>query len=145
MILNQELLLSDKQAITASAPSTNVIDLGQQGTPYKDAAALRYDFGVGEEIPLMMEINQSFASAEANNTLTIALQLDSETSFTPDESIDLGTYAKALLVAGFKFPITRLPRRVNLRYLRLNYTVGGTGNFSAGQITAQLGHPMQNN
>lgn len=145
MILNNETILSDQQAITASAASTNVFDFGQQGTPHGDAAALSYDFGIGEPIPIIMEVNAAFDSAAGDSTLTIAFQLDSTTTFTPDETIDLGTFTEAQLVAGFKFPIRYLPRRVNLRYGRFYYTVAGTGNFTAGKITAQLGHHPQEN
>ena len=60
MIFSAQQLFSDDQAITASADSTNVIDLGVAGTPYGAAAALNRDIGDGAGIPILVQITEAF-------------------------------------------------------------------------------------
>lgn len=138
MILSAQQLFSDDQAITASAASTNYIDLGAAGTPYGAAAAMSRDIGKGNKIPLLVQVTTAFDSSADDGTLTIAIQLDSTTTFTPDATIDLGTFAEADLVAGFQIPFEVVPKDVDMRYARLYYTVAGSGNFTAGAITAGI-------
>lgn len=145
MILNAETLLSDDQAITATAASTNSIDLQAQGIPYGDAAALSYDRGVGEPLPLLFQVTEAFDSAANDGTLTVSVELDSTTTFTPDKTIDLGTFAEADLTTGFILPFNKLPKGLLLQYMRFKYTVAGTGNFTAGKITAGIVHSIQEN
>ncbi len=145
MIIDNQGLFSDDQAITATADSTNSIDLGAQGTPYGDAAALTMDKGKVVPIPCLIQVTEDFDSAADDGTLTIAVELDSTTTFTPDKTIDLGTFAEADLVAGFKVPFSILPEGLDLRYVQLSYTVAGSGNFTAGKITAGVVAAVQNN
>lgn len=132
MIFDASLLLSDQQAITASAASTNVIDLGTTGTPFGSGVALTRDIGRGEEVDLSISVVQSFA------TLT-SLQVAVQTS--PDNSTWTTKYSGrvvplAELVAGFqfKFPCC-FDEGTDERYVRLYYTVAGS-NATAGKITA---------
>lgn len=143
MIFDKTNLFSDKQAITASAASTNVIDLGATGTVYGATGAMTRDIGPGKKIPLLVQVTETFDTAAEDGTLTIAIQLDSTESFTPDKSIALGTFTEAQLVAGFQIPFEVVPNGVNLRYARLYYTVGGAGNFTAGKITAGITMAVQ--
>ena len=139
MILDRQTLFSDAQAITATAGSTNTIDLGPIATGQSR------DIGKGKPIPLLVQVVTAFDSAANDGTLTIALELDSTETFTPDKSIDLGTFAEADLVAGWNLPIQVIPDGVNYRYMRLKYTVAGTGNFTAGKITAGVTMGRQTN
>lgn len=134
MILDNQTLLSNAQAITVTAASTNVIDLGPI------SSGVTRDIGKGEKIALLVQVVETFDTVAEDGTLTIALQLDSTDTFTPDKSIALGTYAEADLVAGFKIPFDYIPVGVNYRYMRLNYTVGGAGAFTTGKITAGVVH-----
>jgi hypothetical protein len=148
MILSNELLFSDAQDIVTTSTktaSTNVIDLGLQGTPHGDAAALTYDFGFGHSIPLLLMVNETFDAGTNDHTVTIAFEQDSTTTFTPDVTVDLGTFAEATLVAGYTFPLIFVPTKTTLRYCRIAYTVAGTGNFTAGQITAAIVPSLQQN
>lgn len=95
------------------------------------------DIGKGNKIPLLVQVTTAFDSSADDGTLTIAIQLDSTTTFTPDATIDLGTFAEADLVAGFQIPFEVVPN-VDMRYARLYYTVAGSGNFTAGAITAGI-------
>ncbi|NJL06814.1 MAG: hypothetical protein HC900_00055 [Methylacidiphilales bacterium] len=140
MIFDRQALFSDAQAITASAASANVYDFGPV-----DSSSQRKDFGKGDPTSLLIQVVETFDSVADDGTLNIALQLDSTTTFTPDKSIDLGTYAQATLVAGYQIPFDKLPRGISLRYARLYYTVAGSGNFTAGKITAGIVHGVQSN
>jgi len=136
MIFDKKLQLSNAQAITASAASTNVIDFGDNGRVYGASADINMDQGKGTPVPLLIQVVETFDTAAEDGTLTIAIQLDSTDTFTPDKSISLGTYTEAELVAGFQIPFDYIPKGVNYQYMRLYYTVGGAGNFTAGKITA---------
>lgn len=132
MIFDITNMFSDAQAITATAGSTNTINNGPIAT------GLTRDIGKGVKIPILIQVVETFDTAAEDGTLTIALELDSTDTFTPDKSIDLGTFTEAELVAGFQLPWDYMPNGVNYQYMRLKYTVGGAGNFTAGKITAGI-------
>lgn len=142
MIFNAEELFSDDQAITATAASTNVLDLGATGTVYGAAAAITRDIGPGEPIPLLIQVTETFATL---TSLDVQIELDSTTTFTPDSTIDVQlAVPAATLVAGYKMPYIYVPNDVNLRYMRLKYTVNGS-NATAGKITAGIVAGVQTN
>lgn len=120
-------LFSDAQTITSSAASTNTIDLG----------AVR-DIGTGEDLYVMVTVDTTMDDTGDNSSLTVALQGDSSTSFTPDGTQDLFTIP-ALSAAGTKFFAKLDPNSAPLqyRYIRLNYTPNN-GDLSAGAFTAAL-------
>lgn len=132
MIFDQTNMFSDAQAVTASAASQNVIALGPI------ASGVKRDIGKGVNTPLLIQVVEDFDSAADDGTLTVALQMDSSETFTPDKSIDLGTFNEADLVAGYQLPIQNVPKQVDLEFIRLFYTVGGSGNFTAGKLTAGI-------
>lgn len=142
MIFSAQQLFSDDQAVTATAISENVIDLGVRGTPYDAAAALNGDKGKGAKVPLLVQVTETFA------TLT-SLTFTIETSANADLSSSTvlyssGAIAAASLVQGYKLPIDVLPNGVTGRYLGIRYTVGGS-NATAGQITAGIVMGVQTN
>lgn len=115
-------------AITASAASTNTLDMGANR-----------DLGVGNDILVYTAIQQTFAAAGAA-TLTIQLQgsQDNSTWVTLGQSDAL---PKANLTAGSKV-VTKIaptpPQGAGpSRYYRLNYVVG-TGPFTAGQLQSDI-------
>lgn len=141
MIFDKTLLFSDQQAITATAASTNSIDLGVMGQVHGAAAALKQDSFKSTRVPLLIQVTEDF------NTLTslkIDIELDSTTTFTPDKTITLGTFLLAELKAGFQVPWTLLPQGVNLRYAQLKYTVTGSAP-TTGKITAGVVAGVQTN
>lgn len=139
MIFDQTTLFSDAQAITATAYSTNIIDLGAM-----DPTQAR-DVGKGKKIPLLVQVVETFDSAADDETLTITLRLDSTETMTPDKTIALGAFPIATLVEGFQIPFDVVPKGVNLRYAALHYAVSGSGNFTAGKITAGIVMGVQTN
>lgn len=126
MILDAQNLFSDAQAITAAAASTNIIDLGSAR-----------NIGVGEPLLIFVTIDTTFADTGSNSTLTVALEGDSTTSFTPDGSQTLFTIP-ALAAAGNKYFARISPEMAgNYRYIRLYFTPNN-GDLSAGAVTAGI-------
>lgn len=121
MLLDKENLFSDAQAITATAVSTNVVDLGTAK-----------DHGPGEVLNLLVQVTENFATL---TSLTVALQTDTVEGFGSVEVVaQTAAIAAAALKAGYEFKLA-IPRQGLKRFLRLNYTVGGS-NATAGKITA---------
>ena len=137
MLMDLQSMFSDKQAITVTAASTNVIDFGAAGTPKHAKAAVTRDIGKGRPIPIMVMVNQTFTDVGSDGTLTIALQVDDDEAFGSATTVLSQTFALATLVAGAKLPPFYVPEGVDERYARLNYTVA-SGPMTAGKITAGL-------
>lgn len=134
MILDKQNLFSDQQAITASAASTNQIDLGANGTPVYGAAALRSDLGISD-VPLLIQVTEAFATL---TSLAVSVQVDNDAAFgSPKTVVSTPAVPVAELKAGYRFPIVWVPRGTDERYVRLSYTVAGT-NATAGKITAGI-------
>lgn len=127
MILDKLLMLSEAQAVTATAASTDVIDLG----PIKGN---RRDIGVGEPLEFWANVNTT-ATAAGAATVNIQLQTSADNS-TWVTLFDSGALALASLTAGKRVLSTKVPAGV-LKYLRANYVVG-TGPLTAGAFTAGI-------
>lgn len=134
MIIDQLALLSDQQAVTASAASANCLDLGAPGVvPYGSIQLKRKLGGAGCPIPLLIQVVQDFATL---TSLTVTVQSDDNSSFSSPKDIISHTAGVADLKAGFIFPIDKLPV-VKEQFVRLYFTVGGS-NATAGKITAGI-------
>lgn len=136
MILDMENMLSWKQAITTTANSTNVVDLG----PNHWAKAS----GSDREIPLFIDINEAFTAADAA-TLNVKIQSSNAEGFgsgvVTHHSLD---FALTDLTTVKRLPLSlALPADV-LRYVRAVYTVG-TGPMTAGQISIGVTASRQTN
>lgn len=124
MIRDANLILSDQQAITASAASTNIIDLGTDR-----------DLGVSD-IDVFVKVDEAF-TASGSATLVIELETDSDPAFgSPNVLYATAAIGKASLVAGYQPFKIKLPQ-VTERYLRGDYTVA-TGPMTAGKLTLCL-------
>lgn len=136
MILDMENMLSWKQAITVTANSTNVIDLG----PNHWANASGRD----REIPLFIDINEAFTAGGAA-TLNVAIQSSNTENFsgTPKVHHSLDFALTDLTTTGRMPQSLALPADV-LRYVRAVYTVG-TGPMTAGQISIGVTASRQTN
>jgi hypothetical protein len=142
MIISNLDLFSDGQAITASAASTNTLDLGDAGRVVGEAADLTYDLGKGSPIGIRIQVTEAFATL---TSLKVAVQTDAADSFgTAATPIESEAIAAADLVAGYVFGIEHFPLRTNERYVRLYYTVAGS-NATAGKITAWVVRGKQTN
>lgn len=135
MIFDQQTLLSDAQAITATAASTNVIDLG----PIK--SGLVRDIGKGKQIPLLIQVVETFNTL---TSLTIALQVDDADTFGSAKTVWSTVVALADLKAGKVVVPEYIPRGTDERFMRLNYTVTGTAP-TLGKITAGVTMGNQSN
>ena len=130
MFLDRQNTVSQAQAITATAVSTDTIDLSQAR-----------DIGVGEELKFSITIDQVFnnlTSLTPQVVISAAANLSSPTVLAALDPIPL-----AQLVAGRK-PIelsilrtTLLAQPIGQRYLGLNYVVAGTAP-TTGQVTAGI-------
>ncbi len=133
MLLDRTGLLSENQAVTATAASTNVIDLGTPGTPYGATSALRRDIGRGEPVPFYVGVTETFNNL---TSLTVAIQTDSTAAFSAPTTVFSQTYTAADLVPGVRhinpdwFPVG-----ANQQFVRMFYTVTGTAP-TTGRITA---------
>lgn len=132
MIFDRTLLFSNAQAVVASAPSTDTVDLLATGTVYGAATALRKDVGKGYSIPLQLQVVEAFNTL---TSLTVSVQCDDNAGFSSPKDVLTVTLPLASLTAGATFPIIAVPPGVNERYVRLYYTVTGTAP-TLGRITA---------
>ncbi len=141
MILNKNLLLSDGQAITATAISENVIAWeGMDMAPYETSAIAR-NLGAGTPIPILIQVIEDFATL---TSLTITLETSAAAALTSSTVLaSTGTIAAASLLAGYRPSFTRfMPDATMLAYFGLRYTVGGS-NATAGKITAAVATEVQ--
>ena len=125
MYIDRQNLFGQDQAVTASAASTDYIDLGSAR-----------DIGNGERPEILVLCTQDVTAAGAA-TVTVALQSDDNSSFsTPINLVLSDAIPKASLVAGAQVLRVAVPYGTE-RYLRLFYTVG-TGPLTAGKFTSGL-------
>lgn len=134
MILDKLLMFSEAQAVTNTAASTDVIDLGP-------IDGNRRDIGVGYPLELFVNVNTTAAAAGAA-TVNIALQTSPDNSAWTTLATS-GDLALSSLTAGKRVFSQKVPQGVQ-RYLRMNYTVG-TGPLTAGAFTAGINLDVDNN
>lgn len=123
MIIDKFLQVSDDQAVTTTAASTDVIDFGQTNP------------NTGNNFPTYMVITVS-EDVDAAGDATVNFQLqDSADNASFDTLEATSAIGKAELVAGKQIVI---PMPVeHRRYVRVNYVVG-TGPLTAGKFSAQV-------
>jgi len=129
MYIDKNLLLSDAQAITADAISTNIIDLGVTGG---------YSLGTGEPMCVVFQVDVDadqttgdedyafqveYATSSAQTTYRVVGRLAFE-SGTPAA----GFLDADLLVAGYVFaiPVPPVSSTVDDKFLGVRYDVAGT-------------------
>jgi hypothetical protein len=143
MIIDSQALFSDDQAVTATAVSSNIIDLGATGTVPGGSTALSRDIGKGTPVEILIQWTVAAVSGGAS-TVTVDLETDDNSSFSSATTLaTTGAIAKATLVAGYQMKIHYMPRGAE-RYIRLNYTVA-TANLTAGAVTAGIVAGVQTN
>lgn len=141
MILSAQQLFSDDQAVTVTAISENVIDLGVAGTPFGAVAALNNDKGKGTKVPVLIQVTEDFATL---TSLTITVEVSAAAGLTSPKVLATETILVADLVAGKQTHMQVLPDGADLRYLGVRYTVTGT-TATAGAITAGISMGNQTN
>lgn len=134
MIFDRQNMFSDAQAITATAPSTDVIDFGAPQTPKHAKNAITRDMGKGRKPDLRIQVVEAFNNL---TSLTVAVQVDDAVGFGTAVTVMDMVIPLADLRAGAVILPEQLPRGINRRYMRLHYTVTGTAP-TLGRITAGL-------
>lgn len=122
MILDEQGLFSNKQAITSSCVSENILDLGKREVSF------------GTPVELFIQIAETF-----NNLTSLNIKVQTSTDEEFSDAIDLIEHTMLLdeLEKGEVSSIKFLPKG-NLGYMRLSYTVVGstptTGKILAGIV-----------
>lgn len=115
MITDAQLMFSEAQALTATAVSTNVIDLR------KDV-----DIGLTRELYVAVVVGVAADFTSANETYTVQLQTDDNVGFASAANIgEVFAFDTAAKRAAGYVALLKVPTE-NEQYLRLNYTLGGT-------------------
>lgn len=129
MILDELNMFSNAQAITATAVSTNSVDLGSTSL----------DLGSGENLYVHLNVDTAFTDSGSDSTVTVTLVTDDNAALSSATAVQtLGTFA-ALSAIGTKI-IARIQPGLTLeRYVGLNFTVAN-GNLTTGAISAYLAH-----
>lgn len=112
MIYEKNLQFSDSQALTATAASSDHLDLSQ-------------DRDIGPGTPLWLVVISRVAPGGTNPTISISIETDDNPSFSSPVALVAGP-----AVAGASFPaggriVMPFPH-TNERYVRAKYTLGGT-------------------
>lgn len=122
MILDQKLLMSDGQAVTVTAASTNVIDTGPNSA----------NLGGGADLVATAQVDTAFATLTSLKA-TLQHSADDNTFTTLVDGVAI---AAASLVAGKKLLECSIPPG-HLRYLRFYFTVAGS-DATAGKVNAHI-------
>lgn len=136
MILNANLILSENQAVTATAISENVIGWPDNGTPPREGGPIDRNLGSGTPIPMLMQVVEDFASL---TSLTITMETSDNADLSSSTVMASSAAIPAAdLVAGYRPAFTRfIPDTEMKKYFGLRYTVSGV-NATAGKITAAV-------
>ncbi len=110
MILDEQGLFSDNQAIVADSVSENILDMGGFGVSF------------GTLIPLFIQITEDFNNLDS---LTIGVQTSTDEEFSSPVLLAEQTIPNDKLKKGEVAAINFLPKG-NLGFVRLNYKITGT-------------------
>jgi len=116
MLLDQQQLLSDAQALTATAVSPNKYDTGMSSSKFGAGKAI----GIG----FFVEVAADFTSA--NETYTFALCSDGDAALGSPTTHESRAILATTLTAGYKFFFALDPYAGCARYIGANYTLAGT-------------------
>lgn len=133
MLIDSQLSFSDAQALTATAASTNVIDLSQDR-----------NIGIGEPISVVLTVDVALAGTSP--TFAVSLQTATDAAFTtPVTLLTMPTLSGAsAMPQGLKLDILYPGGPEMLQFLRLNYTLGGTSPTVTVTAEVQPSNEVQN-
>ena len=112
MIIDSRLEFSDAQAVTATAAATNIVALTQAR-----------DIGQGSPMWVICQLDVAADAGNSDETYSVGLETDDNASFSSAAVISTFTFTRGDAVGTRK--VIGMPYG-NERYVRLNYTVGGT-------------------
>ena len=130
MYIDKALQVSNEQAVTASAASTDVINFGQANP----------NVGMDDRSKMVITVDEA-ATASGAATVTFSVQDSADNSSFADVAVT-AAIGKATLVAGYQHVIP-MPTKLR-RYVRVYYTVA-TGPLTAGKFSAQVVAGIQQN
>lgn len=115
MILDLQNTFSDAQALTVTAASTNILDLG----PARQIPE-------GEAMGLLITVDVAADGTTTNETYQVDIETDDNASFSSATVVlsQVLTYAQLTVGAKIFLPLPQLV--LWERYVRLNFTLGGT-------------------
>lgn len=128
------LQFSAAQAVTSAAGSTNTYDSGLAGGR---------DLGTGEPLYVVVVVKTALTDGGSNAGTVVALEGDSTTTFTPDGTRNLFTFAQAAAAGTVKYAQLQpggAPE--SYRYMRLKYTPT-TADLTGGTFDAYLVKDIQ--
>lgn len=132
MIKDAFLILSDKQAVTTTAVSTNTIDLSAT-TPQRNLG--------GIALHLYTSVTETVTASGAATVVFALIQSDNADLSSADVLYQTAAIGKAALVAGAVPLLISLPYNITKRYIGVSYTVA-TGPLTAGKFDAFLCHEV---
>ena len=124
MILDNQAIFSDKQAVTADAASTNIIKM-------------KGEVANGTPIEIFVQLMESFKSAEVSSVV-VKVQTSATENFS--SVTDLVSETLSALTAGTRANLKFLPKG-NKGYIRLYYDLSfqtGVSAATAGKVTAGI-------
>ena len=130
MYIDKALQVSNEQAVTVSAASTDSIDFGQANP----------NVGLDDRSNMVITVDESAAAAGAA-TVTFSVQDSADNATFADVAVT-AAIGKANLAAGQQVVIP-MPTKLR-RYCRVYYTIG-TGPLTAGKFSAQIVTGIQQN
>lgn len=116
MILDAQTLLSDAQAVTADAVSTNTYDCAEAGD----------DFSRGEPMGVFVSVGVAADATTGDETYAFEFIQSANANLSSADVLCARTIAAADLSAGSVHVVPIPPGSVTKRYVGLNYNVGGT-------------------
>lgn len=130
MYIDRSLQVSNEQAVTATAASTDVIDFGQANP----------NTGLTDHLTMAVTVDEA-ATAAGAATVTFAVQDSADNSSWADVAAT-AAIGKAALPAGAQV-LVPMPLQ-HRRYVRVNYVVA-TGPLTTGKFSAQVVTGIQAN
>jgi hypothetical protein len=123
MLMSKQQNFSEAQALIATAASTNTIDLGATYTVLGSPVALTRDIGPGQSIPVLVQLLVD--SGGTSPTLDVTIEVDDNDAFSSAKVVATAPQVVGGS-AGDRVALEWIPTGTDERYMRLNYTLGGT-------------------
>jgi hypothetical protein len=121
MILDLHTLLSDSQAFSATAVSTNAMDMGAN-TP-------KNDIGSGEPLAAVFNVEVAADTANADETYQFQVIQSANANLSSQDVLvqtDTTYITRATLVAGYQLVLPIPPDLVTKQYVGIRLVLGGT-------------------
>jgi hypothetical protein len=121
MFLDALLLVSDLQAVTVDAVSTNTIDLGNP--------TVKNAIGSGEPLAFLITVDVAADFTTTDETYSFEVIQSANANLSSPDVLVARTYINAQaaeLAAGKRVIIAIPPGKPDKRYLGINYNTGGT-------------------